>query len=72
MANKYSENWKDSWNEEEWQGRSQNKIQGAYKIAFVSLIVIFVVSLLYYVLNQTKLSKPKKMGCRFRKPSVSL
>ena len=51
MANKYSENWKESWNEEEWQGRSQNKIQGAYKIAFVSLIVIFVVSLLYYVLN---------------------
>jgi len=51
MANKYSENWRESWNEEEWQGRSQNKIQGAYKIAFVSLIVIFVVSLLYYVLN---------------------
>lgn len=51
MANKYSDNWKETWNEEEWQGRSQHKIQGAYKIAFISLVVIFCISLLYYVSN---------------------
>jgi hypothetical protein len=51
MANKYSGNWKDSWNPEDWQGRSKHKIQGSYKIASFSLLVIFVVSLLYYVFN---------------------
>jgi len=49
MTNKYNENWKDSWNPEDWQGRSKHKIQGSYKIAFVSLVVICVVSLLHYV-----------------------
>jgi hypothetical protein len=49
MKNKYSENCKESWNPEDWQGRSKHKIQGGYKIAFISMVVIFVVSLMYYV-----------------------
>lgn len=51
MRNKYSDNWKESWNPEDWQGRSKNKIQRGYKIAFISMVVIFVVSLSYYVFN---------------------
>lgn len=51
MRNKFSDNWGESWNPEDWQGRSKHKIQEGYKIAFISLVVIFVVSLLYYVFN---------------------
>jgi hypothetical protein len=49
MKNKLSDNWKESWNPEDWQGRSKNQIIGGYKIMFICLIAIVVVSLLYAI-----------------------
>lgn len=50
MKNKYSENWKDSWNPEEWQGRTRFQVSENYKIGFIALTGILVIYLLYSIL----------------------
>jgi hypothetical protein len=45
MANKYSDNWKNSWNPEDWQGRTKLKVEYSHLIVGISL-TIFVLYLL--------------------------
>jgi hypothetical protein len=50
MANKYSGNWKDSWNPEDWQGRKKEQVEYNHLMVGVSLTIFLlsiVVSLLF-------------------------
>jgi hypothetical protein len=40
MKNKYSENWKDSWDPEDWQGRSKKQVDYFHLIVGISLTVM--------------------------------
>jgi hypothetical protein len=48
MANKYSDNWKDSWNPEDWQGRSKKQVEYSSKIIGIG-ISIFIVYILFSI-----------------------
>ena len=42
MKNKYSENWKDSWDPEDWQGRTKKQVDYFHLIVGISLTVMIV------------------------------
>ena len=42
MSNKYNENWKESWNPEDWQGRSKTQV-GYSSIVLGITITVFLV-----------------------------
>jgi hypothetical protein len=50
MKNKYSENWKDSWDPEEWQGRSKKQVDYFHLIVGISLTVMIVYLLFQIIL----------------------
>jgi hypothetical protein len=45
MSNKYSENWKESWNPEDWQGRSKKQVEYSSILIGVGITVFFVYGL---------------------------
>jgi len=42
MKNKYSDNWKDSWNPEDWQGRSKLKVEYSDLIVGITLTIFSI------------------------------
>lgn len=46
MKNKYSENWKDSWDPEDWQGRSKKQVNYISLVGGISLgiMVLFLLT----------------------------
>jgi hypothetical protein len=46
MKNKYSKNWKDSWDPEDWQGRSEKQIRYISIVVGISLsiMILFLVT----------------------------
>lgn len=52
MKNKYSDNWKDSWDSDEYQGRSKKQVQysemvvnGVLTLAVIGALLTLVLSL---------------------------
>lgn len=46
MKNKYSKKWKDSWDPEDWQGRSEKQISYISIVVGISLsiMILFLVT----------------------------
>jgi hypothetical protein len=47
MANKYSDNWKNSWNPEDWQGRSKLKVEYSQLVVGICLTIFIL-----YIISQ--------------------